>query len=107
MDISLTLQFVIILFCLLVGTRYGGFGLGLVSGIGVLAFSFLFHLAPGKPPVDVLLTIMSVLGCASVLQTAGGLNVMMRFAEKILRKKVDTSEDQEFARRMVEEVPNS
>ncbi len=28
-------------------------------------------------------------------------------AEKILRKKVDTSEDQEFARRMVEEVPNS
>jgi anaerobic C4-dicarboxylate transporter DcuB len=27
-----------------------------------------------------------VLGCAAVLQTAGGLNVMMRFAEKILRK---------------------
>jgi anaerobic C4-dicarboxylate transporter DcuB len=29
---------------------------------------------------------MAVLGCASVLQTAGGLNVMMRFAEKILRR---------------------
>ena len=86
MDFNVVMEFVIILFCLLVGTRYGGFGLGLVSGIGVLIFAFVFHLQPGKPPVDVLLTIMSVLGCASVLQTAGGLNVMMRFAEKILRK---------------------
>ncbi|MEI7612452.1 MAG: anaerobic C4-dicarboxylate transporter [Betaproteobacteria bacterium] len=86
MDYNLVMEFVIILACLLVGTRYGGFGLGLVSGIGVLLFAFVFHLPPGKPPIDVLLTIMSVLGCASVLQSAGGLNVMMRFAEKILRK---------------------
>jgi anaerobic C4-dicarboxylate transporter DcuB len=86
MDLNIALEFGVILFCLLVGTRYGGFGLGLVSGVGVLVFAFVFHLQPGKPPVDVLLTIMSVLGCASVLQTAGGLNVMMRFAEKILRK---------------------
>jgi anaerobic C4-dicarboxylate transporter DcuB len=86
MDLNIALEFGVILFCLLVGTRYGGFGLGLVSGVGVLIFAFVFHLQPGKPPVDVLLTIMSVLGCASVLQTAGGLNVMMRFAEKILRK---------------------
>jgi anaerobic C4-dicarboxylate transporter DcuB len=86
MDLNIALEFGVILFCLLVGTRYGGFGLGLVSGVGVLIFAFVFHLQPGKPPVDVLLTIMSVLGCASVLQTAGGLNVMMRFAERILRK---------------------
>ena len=86
MDINIVMEFMIILFCLLAGARYGGFGLGLISGIGVLIFTFVFHLTPGKPPVDVLLTIMSVLGCASVLQTAGGLNVMMRFAEKILRK---------------------
>ena len=86
MDINIVMEFMIILFCLLAGARYGGFGLGLISGIGVLIFTFVFHLTPGKPPVDVLLTIMSVLGCASVLQTAGGLNVMMRFAEKILRR---------------------
>ena len=86
MDINIVMEFMIILFCLLAGARYGGFGLGLISGIGVLIFTFVFHLTPGKPPVDVLLTIMSVLGCASVLQTAGGLNVMMRFAEKILRE---------------------
>jgi anaerobic C4-dicarboxylate transporter DcuB len=86
MDIAMMLEFVIIISCLLLGTRYGGFGLGLISGLGLLVFAFVFGLAPGKPPVDVLLTIMAVLGCASVLQTAGGLNVMMRFAEKILRR---------------------
>ena len=86
MDTSIILEFGVILFCLLAGARYGGYGLGLISGLGLLSFVFIFHLAPGKPPIDVLLTIMSVLGCASVLQTAGGLNVMMRFAEKILRR---------------------
>ena len=86
MDISIVLEFVVILFCLLAGARFGGYGLGLISGLGLLVFVFVFHLQPGKPPIDVLLTIMSVLGCASVLQTAGGLNVMMRFAEKLLRR---------------------
>ena len=86
MDIAITVQFLIILFCLVAGTRYGGYGLGLFGGIGVLIFAFVFHLAPGNPPVDVLLTILAVIGCASVLQSAGGLNVMMRFAEKFLRK---------------------
>ena len=89
MDLTITMEFLIIIACLLVGTRYGGFGLGLISGVGLLVFAFVFHLQPGKPPIDVLLTIMSVLGCASVLQTAGGLNVMMRFAEKFLRKHPD------------------
>lgn len=89
MDLTIGLEFLIIIACLLIGTRYGGFGLGLISGFGLLVFAFIFHLQPGKPPVDVLLTIMSVLGCASVLQTAGGLNVMMRFAEKILRRHPD------------------
>lgn len=86
METSIILEFLIILFCLLAGARYGGYGLGLISGVGLLIFAFVFHLAPGKPPVDVLLTIMAVLGCASTLQTAGGLNVMMRFAEKLLRR---------------------
>ncbi|MBW7984549.1 anaerobic C4-dicarboxylate transporter [Enterobacillus tribolii] len=82
----ITLQFAIIILCLLVGTRYGGMGLGLISGIGLFLLTFVFGLEPGKPPVDVMLTILAVIGCASVLQTAGGLNVMMQFAERLLRK---------------------
>ncbi|EHM46608.1 anaerobic C4-dicarboxylate transporter [Hafnia alvei] len=82
----ITLQFAIIILCLLLGTRYGGMGLGLISGIGLFCLTFIFGLEPGKPPVEVILTILAVIGCASVLQTAGGLNVMMQFAERLLRK---------------------
>ncbi len=82
----ITLQFIIIILCLLLGTRYGGMGLGLISGIGLFILTFIFGLEPGKPPVDVMLTILAVIGCASVLQTAGGLNVMMQFAERLLRR---------------------
>jgi anaerobic C4-dicarboxylate transporter DcuB len=82
----LTLQIVVILACLLLGTHYGGIGLGLISGIGLVILVFVFGLTPGEPPVSVMLTILAVIGCASVLQSAGGLDVMMQFAEKILRK---------------------
>lgn len=82
----ISMQVVVILGCLLLGTRYGGLGLGLIGGIGLFILTFVFGLQPGKPPVDVMLTILAVIGCASVLQTAGGLNVMMQFAERILRR---------------------
>ncbi|MDX6040297.1 anaerobic C4-dicarboxylate transporter [Scandinavium lactucae] len=82
----ITLEFVVIILCLLVGTRFGGMGLGLISGIGLFILTFVFGLQPGKPPVDVMLTILAVIGCAATLQTAGGLNVMMQCAEKLLRK---------------------
>lgn len=86
MDVAMLGQFLIILAALLIGAHYGGYALGLISGLGLLIFSFVFHLAPGKPPVDVLLTILAVIAAASVLQTAGGLNVMMKAAERLLRR---------------------
>lgn len=79
-------EFLVVLICLLLGTRFGGMGLGLISGIGLFILSFVFGLAPGEPPVSVMLTILAVIGCASVLQTASGLNVMMQFAERLLRR---------------------
>jgi anaerobic C4-dicarboxylate transporter DcuB len=86
MDFVILTQFLIILACLLAGAHYGGYGLGLISGLGLLIFAFFYKLAPGQPPIDVLLTILAVIACAAVLQTAGGLNVMMRAAERLLRK---------------------
>jgi len=82
----IALQVVVILACLLLGTHYGGIGLGLISGVGLVIFVFVFGLTPGEPPISVMLTILAVIGCASVLQSAGGLDVMMQFAEKILRR---------------------
>ncbi len=82
----IAMQVLVILGCLLLGVHYGGIGLGLISGVGLVVLVFAFGLTPGVPPVDVMLTILAVIGCASVLQSAGGLNVMMQFAERILRR---------------------
>lgn len=83
--IAIVLQILIILGALLLGTRYGGLGLGLISGIGLMVMVFIFGLEPGEPPVGVMLTIIAVIGCAATLQQARGLEVMMQQAEKILR----------------------
>lgn len=80
------IQLLVVLGCLILGTRYGGLGLGLIGGFGLMILVFVFGLRPGDPPIDVMMTILAVIGCASVLQQAGGLDVMMRFAEKVLRK---------------------
>ena len=38
----ITIEFIVIILCLLVGTRFGGMGLGLISGIGLFILSFVF-----------------------------------------------------------------
>lgn len=78
-------QLTVVLGCLLIGAHKGGMGLGLISGIGLVILVFVFRLAPGEPPVSVMLTILAVVGSAASLQAAGGLDVMMRAAERILR----------------------
>ena len=83
--LAIVLQIAIILGALLLGTRYGGLGLGLISGIGLMFMVFVFGLEPGEPPVGVMLTIIAVIGCAATLQQSRGLEVMMQQAEKLLR----------------------
>lgn len=83
------IELTVVLACLLLGSRYGGMGLGLCSGIGLFLLLFVFGLAPGEPPVRVMLTILAVIGCAATLQAAAGLHVMMQFAERLLRKHPD------------------
>lgn len=78
-------QFAVVLTCLLLGAHHGGMGLGLLSGIGLVTLVFGFGLAPGEPPVQVMLTILAVISAAAALQAAGGLDVLMRWAERILR----------------------
>ncbi len=84
-SVLVILQLVVVLGALLLGAHSGGMSLGLISGIGLVILVFAFKLAPGEPPIDVMLTILAVIGCASVLQTVGGLDVMMRGAERVLR----------------------
>ena len=44
------MEFLVVLGCLLLGTRFGGMGLGLISGIGLFLLTFVFGLVPGEPP---------------------------------------------------------
>ena len=82
---EMLIGFIVLLACLVVGVRHGGIGLAVISGIGLLIFTFGFGYKPGKPPVDVMLIIMAVVTCAGFLQTSGGLTVMLKYAEKLLR----------------------
>jgi anaerobic C4-dicarboxylate transporter DcuB len=80
------LQIVFILGCLFYGARKGGVALGLLGGVGVVVLVFAFKLPPGKPPVDVMLTIVAVVAASATLQASGGLDVLLQLAEKILRR---------------------
>ena len=80
------LQLAIILICLFYGARKGGVALGLLGGVGIVILVFVFKLAPGKPPIDVMLTIVAVVAASATLQASGGLDVLLQLAEKILRR---------------------
>lgn len=81
-----TIQLVVVLICLFYGAKKGGIALGLLGGIGLLVLAFGFNVAPGKPAVAVMLTILAVVVASATLQASGGLDVMLQIAEKILRK---------------------
>ncbi|UGA56365.1 anaerobic C4-dicarboxylate transporter [Vibrio sp. VB16] len=82
----LYLEFLFLLLMLYMGSRYGGIGLGVVSGIGLVVEVFIFRMPPTSPPVTVMLIILAVVTCASILEAAGGLKFMLQVAERILRK---------------------
>lgn len=82
----LYLEFLFLLIVLYIGSRYGGIGLGVVSGIGLVVEVFIFKMPPTSPPVTVMLIILAVVTCASILEAAGGLKYMLQVAEKLLRR---------------------
>ena len=47
---------------------------------------FGFGIEPGKPAIDVMLTILAVVVTSATLQASGGLDVMLQIAEKMLRR---------------------
>ncbi len=80
------IQIIIVLICLFYGAKKCGIALGLLGGIGILMLVFAFHIKPGKPAIDVMLTILAVVVASATLQASGGLDVMLQIAERILRR---------------------
>ncbi len=80
------IQLFFVLVCIIIGARVGGVGLGVLGGLGVAILTFVFGLQPTTPPIDVMLMIAAVISAAGAMQAAGGLDFLVKLAEKILRK---------------------
>lgn len=80
------LQLLFVLLAIIVGARVGGIGLGVFGGLGLAVLTFIFGLEPTTPPIDVMLMIVAVIAVAGCMQAAGGLDLMVKWAEKILRR---------------------
>lgn len=79
-------QFIFVLVAIIVGAKLGGIGLGVMGGLGLAILTFIFGLEPTAPPIDVMLMIAAVISAASCMQTAGGLDYLVKLAERILRR---------------------
>jgi anaerobic C4-dicarboxylate transporter DcuA len=85
MTISIALQFVVVLAAIWMGARYSGVGLGLWGAVGLLVLVIGFGVTPTSPPIDVMLIILAVIMAASVMDAAGGIDFLVRIAERIIR----------------------
>ncbi len=82
----LWIDLVVVLACIIWGARLGGIGLGTVAALGMCLFVFGMGKAPGNFPGEVLLIVLCVVTAAAALQAAGGLDLMVNAAERILRR---------------------
>jgi len=85
MTISIFLQFAVVLAAIWMGARYSGVGLGLWGAVGLLVLVIAFGVNPTSPPIDVMLIILAVIMAASVMDAAGGIDFLVRIAERIIR----------------------
>jgi anaerobic C4-dicarboxylate transporter DcuA len=79
------LHLAIVLGAIFLGARLGSIGIGFAGGFGVLVLA-LTGVKPGAIPIDVMLIIMAVIACIGAMQVAGGLDFLVSWAEKLLRK---------------------
>ena len=80
--ISTILQVIVVFGAIAIGSRYAGIGLGIWGGVGLCILVTVFGLRPTSAPVDVLLIMIAVATAASVMDAAGGVDYMVRIAEK-------------------------
>ncbi|MDR8525145.1 anaerobic C4-dicarboxylate transporter [Shewanella fidelis] len=80
------IHMLLLLTVIFVGIRHGGVAFGLLGGLGVSVLAFVFGIAPGTPPINVMLIILAVVAASATLEATGGLKLLVRYAEKLLRK---------------------
>ena len=79
------LQAIVVFVAIGFGARYKGMGLGIFGGLGLLVLVVLFGVKPTSPPIDVMLILLAVVTASSLMYAAGGVDWMVRVAERIIR----------------------
>ncbi|MDR1119237.1 MAG: anaerobic C4-dicarboxylate transporter [Bifidobacteriaceae bacterium] len=84
----LVLQLVILFGAIFLGARLGGIAIGFAGGIGVLLLGLTGLKTDWQTyiPFDVVGIIMSVIGAIAAMQVAGGLDFLVGWADRMLRK---------------------
>jgi anaerobic C4-dicarboxylate transporter DcuA len=86
MTFKLILEFAVLLAALFMGARSGGVALGLWGAVGLLVLVVGFGVPPGAIPGEVLIIVLTVIMAASAMEVAGGVDFLVRVAERIIRK---------------------
>jgi len=85
-SIKLILEFAVLIGALFMGARAGGIALGLWGAVGLLVLVVGFGVPPGAIPGEVLIIVLTVIMAASAMEVAGGIDFLVRVAERIIRK---------------------
>ena len=87
MSVSFVLEAIVVLACIVMGTRAGGVGVGLWGGVGTFVLVFIFGEAPGDPPAAAMAIILAVVTTAALMQAAGGIDWMVAVAAGVIEKR--------------------
>jgi anaerobic C4-dicarboxylate transporter len=82
----LAAEFAVMFFCIIMGARSGGMGLGFWGGLGMLVIVMVFREPAADPPMDVMLIILAVISATATMQAAGGIDFLVGIAARIIRK---------------------
>jgi len=83
---TILLHLAVVAAAILLGARTGGVGMGMWGGAGLLALAAT-GVVPTAPPVDVMLVVLAVVTAAAALDAAGGIDVLVRVAERVIRAR--------------------
>jgi len=86
MTLKLALEFLVLIGALMMGARAGGVALGLWGAVGLLVLVVVFGVPPGAIPGEVLIIVLTVIMAASAMEVAGGVDFLVRVAERIIRR---------------------
>jgi anaerobic C4-dicarboxylate transporter DcuA/anaerobic C4-dicarboxylate transporter DcuB len=82
-----TVEALVVIGAIVMGTRSSGVALGIWGGVGVTVLVFGFNLDPGSPPIDAILIILAVILAAATMQVAGGIDWMVAMAAKAIMSR--------------------